>query len=30
MYFVIEEAKETFLDYSQGTVRALLFYFVLI
>ena len=30
MYFIIEEAKKAILDFSQGTVRALRFYFVLI
>ena len=30
MFFIIEEAKETILDFSQWTVKVLLFYFVLI
>ena len=30
IFFIIEEAKETVLDFSQGTVKLLLFYFVLI
>ena len=30
MFFIIEEAKETILDFSQGTVKALYLYFVLI
>ena len=30
MYFIIEEAKETVLDFSKGTVKVLWFYFVLI
>ena len=30
MFFILEEAKETVLDFSQGTVRVLQFYFVLI
>ena len=30
MYFVIEEVKETVLDFSYGTVKGLRFYFVLI
>ena len=29
-FFIIEEAKETILDFSQGTVKVLSFYFVLI
>ena len=29
MFFIMEEAKETILDFSQGTVRVLWFYFVL-
>ena len=29
-FFIIEEAKETILDFLQGTVRALQFYFNLI
>ena len=29
MCFIIEEAKETILDFSRGTVRVLYFYFVL-
>ena len=28
MYFVIEEVKETVLDFSEGIVKVLLFYFV--
>ena len=30
MFFIIEEAKETALDFSKGTVKVLKFYFVLI
>ena len=30
MFFIIEEAKETVLDFSKGTVEVLWFYFVLI
>ena len=30
MFFIIEETKETILDFSQETVRVLLFYLVLI
>ena len=30
MFFIIEEAKETVLDFSKWTVKALWFYFVLI
>ena len=30
MYFVIEEAKETILGFSKGTVKVLCFYFVFI
>ena len=30
IFFIIEEAKETVLDFSQGTVKLLLFYFFLI
>ena len=30
MFFIIEEAKETILDFSQGTVRVLKIYFTLI
>ena len=30
IFFIIEDAKETVLDFSQGTVKLLLFYFVLI
>ena len=30
MFFIIEEAKETVLDFSKGTVKVLQFYFVLI
>ena len=30
IFFIIEEAKETVLDFSQGTAKLLLFYFVLI
>ena len=30
MFLIIEEAKETILYFSQGTVRQLLFYFALI
>ena len=29
MFFIIEEVKETVLDFSKGTVKVLLFYFVL-
>ena len=29
MYLIIEEAKETVLDFSQGTVKLFLFYFLL-
>ena len=28
MFFIIEEAKETVLDFSKGTVKELQFYFV--
>ena len=28
MFFIIEEVKETILDFSQGTVSVLSFYFV--
>ena len=28
MFFIIEEAKEKVLDFSKGTVKALLFHFV--
>ena len=28
MIFIIEEAKETVLDFSKGTVKELQFYFV--
>ena len=27
MFFIIEEAKETILDYSQRTVKVFYFYF---
>ena len=30
IFFIIEEAKETILDFSQGTFKVLKFYFVLI
>ena len=30
MFFIIEEAKQTILDFLQGTVKVLSFYFVLI
>ena len=30
MFFIIEEAKETVLDFSKGTVTVLWFYLVLI
>ena len=30
MFFIIEEAKETVLDFSKGTVKVLWFYFPLI
>ena len=30
MFFIIEETKETIFDFSQGTVKLLQFYFVLI
>ena len=30
MFFIIEESKETILDFSHGTVRALYIYFSLI
>ena len=30
MYFIIEEAKETFLDFLQGTVKVLWIYLALI
>ena len=30
MFFIIEEAKETVLDFSEGTVKVLCFNFVLI
>ena len=30
MFFIIEKAKETILGFSQGTVKVLQFYFVLI
>ena len=30
MFFIIEETKEIILDLSQGTVKVLQFYFVLI
>ena len=29
MFLIIEETKETVLDFSQGTVEVLQFYFVL-
>ena len=28
MYFIIEEVKKTVLDFSEGIVKVLLFYFV--
>ena len=28
-FFIIKEAKETILDFSQGTVRVICFYFAL-
>ena len=30
IFFIIEEVKETILDFSQGTVKVLKFYFVLV
>ena len=30
MFFIIEETKEIILDLSQGTIKVLQFYFVLI
>ena len=30
MFFIIEEAKQTVLDFSQGTVKVLWIYFTLI
>ena len=30
MFFITEETKETVLDFSKGTFKALLLYFVLI
>ena len=30
MFFIIEEAKETIFDFSQGAVKALWFFFTLI
>ena len=30
MFFIIEEAKETVLDFSQGTVQVFLIYFALL
>ena len=30
MFFIIEEAKETVLDFSKGTAEVLRFYFALI
>ena len=30
MFFIIEEAKETILDFSQGTVKVMWIYFTLI
>ena len=30
MFFIIEEAEETVLDFSKGAVKVLWFYFVLI
>ena len=30
MFFIKEEAKETFLDFSKGTVKVLSFYLVVI
>ena len=30
MFFIIEGGKETLLDFSKGTVKSLLFYFILI
>ena len=30
MFFIIEEAKETILDLSQGTVKVLAIYFAII
>ena len=29
MFFIVEEAKETVLDFSKGTVKVLWFYFLL-
>ena len=30
VYFIIEEVKETVLDFSKGTIKVLWFYFVLV
>ena len=30
VFFITEEAKETFLDFSQGTVKVFSFYFLLL
>ena len=30
MFFIIEEAKETVLDFLKGTIKVLWFYFILI
>ena len=30
MFFIIEEAKETVLDFSKATIKVLWFYFILI
>ena len=30
IFFIIEEVKETILDFSKGTVKVLSFYFILI
>ena len=30
MFFIIEEVKETVLDFSKGTIKVLWFYFVLV
>ena len=30
MFFIIEEGKETILDFSKGTVKVLWFYFIFI
>ena len=30
MFFIIDEVKETALDFSKGTIKVLWFYFILI